>query len=57
MNELLAAFFYLILSSGNLTSKMSPLKKVLNIMVYVVELKLIFLNYELGSKVLKELLQ
>lgn len=52
-NELLAAYFYLILSSGNLSSKMPSLERVLCIMVYVVDLKPIFLNHDLGSKVLK----
>lgn len=54
VNELLAAYSYLILSGGNLSSKMPSLERVLYIMVYVVELKPIFLNYELGSQVLKQ---
>lgn len=51
--ELLAAYSYLILSSVNLRSKKPSLVRVLCIKVYVMELKLLFPNYELEGKVLK----
>lgn len=52
VNELLAVYFYLILSSGNVSYKIPSLERVLCIMAYVVELNPIFLTYELGSEIL-----
>ena len=54
VDEVLAAYSYLILSSGNLRSTMPSVERVLCIMFYVVWLKLLFLNYKLEGKVLKE---
>lgn len=54
VDEVLAAYSYLILSSGNLRNTMPSLGRVLCIMFYVVGLKPLFLNYELEGKVLKE---
>lgn len=55
MDELLAAYSYLILSGGNLKSEMPLLERVRYSMFYVMELKWLFLNYGKKVKLLKNL--